>query len=109
MRGWFWTTIVAGVALSAAPAGAQEIRSFTTPSRKDQQPTEISKEHKPPPGMCRIWLDGVPPNQQPAPTDCATAIKNKPKNGRVIYGDDAAPSDGRKRDPKDKGKKPEGG
>jgi hypothetical protein len=40
--------------------------------------------------MCRIWLDDVPAGQQPAPTDCATAVKNKPQNGRVIFGDDYA-------------------
>jgi hypothetical protein len=38
--------------------------------------------------MCRIWLNDVPAGQQPAPTDCATAVKNKPANGRVIFGDD---------------------
>src|SRR4029079_10494406 len=42
---------------------------------------------KPPAGMCRIWVDGVPPDKQPAPTDCASALKNKPTNGRVIFGD----------------------
>jgi len=45
--------------------------------------------HRPPPGMCRIWIDGVPASQQPAPTDCATAVRNRPANGRVIFGDDA--------------------
>ncbi len=45
---------------------------------------------KPPPGMCRIWVDGVPAAKQPAPTDCATALKNKPANGRVLFGE--APS-----------------
>jgi len=43
--------------------------------------------------MCRIWLDDVPPAQQPAPTDCASAVRNRPSNGRVIFGDE----------PKDKG------
>lgn len=41
----------------------------------------------PPAGMCRIWIDGVPPGRQPAPTDCATAERNRPANARVIYGD----------------------
>jgi hypothetical protein len=40
--------------------------------------------------MCRVWVDGVPPGQQPAPTDCRTAIRNRPANGRVIFGDDYA-------------------
>jgi len=38
--------------------------------------------------MCRVWLDGVPAAQQPAPTDCATAVRNRPAKGRVIFGDD---------------------
>ncbi|HNV75051.1 MAG TPA: hypothetical protein PKH96_10275, partial [Gemmatimonadaceae bacterium] len=37
---------------------------------------------------CRIWIDNVPPSQQPAPTDCASAIKNRPSNGRVIFPED---------------------
>jgi hypothetical protein len=58
---------------------------------------DIPKAYRPPPGMCRIWLDKVPAKQQPAPTDCPTAVKNKPANGRVIFGDDYV----------EKGKKPE--
>ena len=46
--------------------------------------------HRPPSGMCRIWIDGVPPGQQAAPTDCATAVRNRPANGRVLFGDENA-------------------
>ena len=28
---------------------------------------------RPPDGMCRVWVTGVAPGQQSAPTDCATA------------------------------------
>lgn len=45
----------------------------------------------PPAGMCRIWIDGVPPGRQPAPTDCGTAQRNVPANGRVIYGSQTQP------------------
>jgi hypothetical protein len=38
--------------------------------------------------MCRIWLAGVPAGRQPSPTDCRTAERNVPTNGRVIYGRD---------------------
>jgi hypothetical protein len=48
----------------------------------------VPTAYRPPPGMCRIWLDKVPPKQQPAPTDCPTAVRNKPPNGRVLFGDD---------------------
>jgi hypothetical protein len=72
---------IAGFA--ATPAAAQN-KQFTGGDK-------IPAGHKPPPGMCRIWLDGVPPGQQPAPTDCATAVRNRPANGRVIFGDDYDP------------------
>ena len=45
----------------------------------------VPREYRPPAGMCRIWLDNVPPKQQPAPTDCASAIRNKPANARVVF------------------------
>ena len=71
--------IVSFVALAvAAPLGAQQLG-----------PSRVPDGHKPPPGMCRIWIDGVPPGRQAAPTDCATAVRNRPSNGRVIWGDDA--------------------
>jgi len=49
---------------------------------------DIPASERPPAGMCRIWLDNVPAAQQPAPTDCATAVRNRPEKGRVIFGDD---------------------
>ena len=67
-------TLAALAVLAAAPLRAQG---------RDQVPAS----HRPPAGMCRIWLDGVPPNQQPAPTDCATAVRNRPQNGRIVFGE----------------------
>ena len=52
------------------------------------QGKDIPASERPPAGMCRIWLDNVPAAQQPAPTDCATAVRNRPAKGRVIFGDD---------------------
>lgn len=66
------------------------------------QTAEIPDEYRPPKGMCRIWLKDVPPKQQPAPTDCAAAVKNVPQNGRVIFGD--AADKGKKDQPKDQPK-----
>src|SRR5690242_2140802 len=38
-------------------------------------------------GMCRVWIDGVPPGRQPAQTDCGTARTQAARTGgRVIYG-----------------------
>lgn len=72
---------------AALPAAAQSLR----PRVGDDG---VPQGHRPPPGMCRIWLDGVPPGRQPAPTDCASAVRNRPANGRVVFGD-AAPRSGR--------------
>lgn len=81
-----------GLAAFQSTAGAQ---SFAPRSRQEAVP----QRYRPPAGMCRIWLDSVPANRQPAPTDCATAIRNLPPNARVIFSDSAS-SKGDKRKPK---------
>ncbi len=52
---------------------------------------------RPPAGMCRVWVDGVPPDRQPAPTDCASALRNRPSKGRVLFGDDYTKADSTRR------------
>lgn len=66
--------------------------AFASPRALDAQGREkggdIPPSSRPPASMCRIWLDGVPAAQQPAPTDCTSAVRNRPAKGRVIFGDD---------------------
>jgi hypothetical protein len=76
---------LAGALAVATPAAAQG---------RGKGGDTIPTAYRPPAGMCRIWLDNVPPAQQPAPTDCASAVRNRPSNGRVIFGEE----------PKDKSK-----
>jgi hypothetical protein len=52
-----------------------------------QGPWQVPSGQRPAAGLCRIWIDGVPPGRQPAPTSCAYAQSHVPRNGRVIYGD----------------------
>ena len=47
---------------------------------------KVPKGQMPSAGMCRIWIDGVPPGRQPAQTDCATARANAPANSRILTG-----------------------
>lgn len=54
----------------------------------------------PPAGMCRIWMTGVPAAQQPAPTDCATALRQRPTNGVVLYGPSRKDDDEGRFDPR---------
>lgn len=79
--------LIAGLVAAAAPLGAQRAAKD---SAKKSQP--IPADARPPKGMCRIWLENVPAGQQPAATDCQTAIKNRPQNAQVIFGDDYADS-----------------
>jgi len=72
-------TLFLSLALSAGLAGS---------AHAQKKGDDVPKEYRPPAGMCRIWLDKVPAKQQPAPTDCPTAVRNRPTNGRVIFGDD---------------------
>ncbi len=78
------------IAAAAAPVMAQAPASRD--SGKKSQVADVPEDARPPRGMCRIWIDAVPAAQQPAATDCATAVKNRPTNGRVIFGDDYADS-----------------
>ncbi len=60
-------------------------------SDNERGTARVPRGHLPPRGMCRVWIDGVPPGRQPAPTSCANAQRDRVHygaNARVIYGDD---------------------
>ena len=78
--------LVALVALAAPRiAEAQASGRGNASQAKDK---DIPVSARPPAGMCRLWLDDVPVAQQPAPTDCPTAVRNRTPKSRVIFGDD---------------------
>ncbi|MBC8089897.1 MAG: hypothetical protein H7Z40_21770 [Phycisphaerae bacterium] len=58
----------------------------------------IPSEYRPPAGMCRVWIDGVPAAQQPASTDCPSATLKKPANARVVWGEDPRAKGGKSSD-----------
>ena len=83
-----WAVVGAWFVGGAAVAAAQSTSA----------PPDVPPAYVPPAGMCRVWLRGVPPMQQPAPTDCRSALRTKPVGATVIYGPEAprtsiAPSD----------------
>lgn len=51
-----------------------------------EQEVVIPASAMPPEGMCRVWLRNVPERQQPAPTDCVTAIRTRPRDGILLLG-----------------------
>ena len=74
----------AGIAEAQRPVPQKPQNQQT--QRRDQI---IPPGFLPPTGMCRIWLNDVPASQQPAPTDCASAVRNRPANARVLFGDES--------------------
>ena len=83
------------------PVGAQgrgQVRDRTAPGMEARTPVQgrgpidVPPGHWPSAGRCRVWIDGVAPGRQPRETDCATARRTVPPNGRVIEGRPASSS-----------------
>lgn len=75
----FAITLIAAGAVFASEASAQVI----------VRANAVPPGQRPPAGMCRVWIEGVPAGRQPAVTDCVTARANAPLNSRIIVGNDA--------------------
>ena len=92
MDRWRLLLLVAAVFAVSGSAEAQGIpRGIPIPQLPKASPKQqstIPPAYRPPQGMCRIWIEGVPPAQQPAPTDCVSAVRNRPANGYVVFGND---------------------
>ena len=81
---------VFGVIVSASASEAQRPVPVNPRQNTNQQQGReqiVPPAFYPPAGMCRIWINQVPAAQQPAPTDCASAVRNRPANGKVLFGD----------------------
>lgn len=78
--------LLVAFAVLASPSVASAQGKSSRGSKESDK--DIPASMRPPAGMCRVWLDEVPAAQQPAPTDCTTAVRNRPAKGRVIFGDD---------------------
>lgn len=89
MNRWGFALLAAGFLAAGRPAIAQLPFELPGLPKKLPQRPAVPPAYRPPSGMCRIWIQGVPANQQPAPTDCVTAVRNRPVNGYVIFGDDS--------------------
>lgn len=76
------TIAALGLLLSSGVAHAQR-----PVQQRERDRVEVPRRYQPPPGMCRIWINGVPAAKQPAPTDCSRALRERPVNGRVVFGE----------------------
>ena len=56
------------------------------PLGREGSSAAIPPKYAPPGGMCRVWVQGVPPAQQPAPTQCAKAVRVHSPNSQVVFG-----------------------
>ena len=97
----FALPVVVGLIGSVGVAEAQRPVPANPRSQQSQRREQIVPPgFYPPAGMCRIWINDVPAGQQPAPTDCASAVRNRPANGKVLFGDDPPKSKKGKSDKK---------
>jgi len=78
---------ISSLILTVAALGAATATADAQGRGKAKGNQGVPPGHRPPAGMCRIWIDNVPPGHQPAPTDCETAVRNQPPNSRIIWGD----------------------
>src|SRR3982074_126637 len=90
----FGVIVSASLSEAQRPVPVNSRQNTTEPEQRQQnQQQQPSREQIVPPafypsaGMCRIWINQVPAAQQPAPTDCASAVRNRPANGKVLFGD----------------------
>jgi hypothetical protein len=78
------------------PGGATAPRPSSVPhpptTRRWPLPQGAAESDRPPPGQCRVWLNGVPGSRQPAPTSCGQAAKMRTPGSTLIFGDDGPPS-----------------
>jgi hypothetical protein len=81
--------VALGAAFTSDAAAQRPTRGARPAKAAPARGDSIPPDFEPPPGMCRLWVDGVPADRQPAPTDCATAMRTRPNNARVIFGPDA--------------------
>ena len=86
-------TLPVAIGLIVSASGAEAQRPVPVKSQAPLAPQSrgdqiVPPAFFPPAGMCRIWINDVPASQQPAPTDCASAVRNRPANGKVLFGDD---------------------
>jgi len=94
LRSGFLRLVAPGVfAVFASASLAEAQRPVPVNPRQNTTQQQSSREQivppafYPPAGMCRIWINQVPAAQQSAPTDCASAVRNRPANGKVLFGD----------------------
>lgn len=76
-----------GGAPAAAGSGERRYGPPESVRERDAQlEAEVPTRYAPPAGMCRVWVGGVPPERQPAPTECAKAIRVRSPNSHVVFG-----------------------
>lgn len=79
-----------GVGAGPAAVTGSAARRYGPPEsvrqRDAQLEASVPTQYAPPAGMCRVWVGGVPPGRQPAPTECAKAVRVRSPNSHIVFG-----------------------
>lgn len=73
--------------IAASAAAVLMAPALTAQGKPTADPkVSIPESAWPPDGMCRVWLRDVPERQQPAPSDCVTALRTRPRDATLLLG-----------------------
>ena len=69
-------------------SASQKPKTSTSKAKGLAKSQGIPPGHLPPAGQCRVWVEGTPPGQQAAPTDCRSAMEQAAhiQDARVVVG-----------------------
>jgi hypothetical protein len=79
--------VVRGLIVAAGAAAILGSSPMAAQDKQGEPDAGIPASALPPEGMCRLWLKDVPEKHQPAPTDCATAIRTRPRDAVLLLGE----------------------
>jgi hypothetical protein len=78
-----------GLAVAACATKATQVASTTTSNAKMNASAAVAlgipPAHLPPPGECRVWVPGVPPDKQQRTRSCTGVVRAAPANSRILF------------------------
>lgn len=82
---------VLGCGGKVVAGGSDPEAAILAVEREDREPLGIPPADLPPPGECRLWLPGRPPERQAAPGPCARIERQAPGGAWVLFRPDREP------------------
>jgi len=79
------TVAVLTAAACSTFSSSKRVEPTPRPVRSTAATLGIPPGHLPPPGQCRVWVEGRPPGQQPKARSCAQIERTAPPGSWILY------------------------